>query len=542
MIKNWKYILALSASFTVSAGFAQTLQDAQRATDLERYNEAKATLRKLGASNPSEEVSYYLGDLYLKTDKADSAAIFFNQGLAKNPKSAISMVGLGKVALMKGNTADAERQFDAAIKQTKGKDANIYKLVGQAYADANVKDITKAVGYLNEANKLTKNNDAATQLILGDVYVKDPNGGGNAMTAYDRAIQIDPNNVKGYLKKGELFVRSKNYNEAQAAFEKAISLNANYAPAYRDLGEMYYFVGKYDKAVENFKKYRELAENSVDTQIKYASFLYLTEDYPGTLAEVQQVLQKDPNNPVMNRLLAYSLYQTKKSPEALQAIENYFKVTDPTKVLASDYAYYGRILADNGKTPEAMANLEKALAMDPENPDLQNDVAGAYVKAKEFPKAISIYKKRIAAKPSLVDNFKLAEAYAAAGKYSSADSLYAGIIQARPEYATAYLRRAEVAEAQDKGQTGSAKTAYEEYIKVANQDPTKAASNKAGLVKANYYLGFLAYKAKDYTTAKKYWTETKRLAPDNKDVDVALKNIDAAMNPKASARRPAAKK
>ncbi|PSR55994.1 hypothetical protein AHMF7605_22090 [Adhaeribacter arboris] len=540
MIKNWKYILAISASFITSAAFAQSVQDVQRLVEVERYKEAKATLLRLNTSNPNEEVSYNLGDLYLKEGKIDSANVIFTQALAKDDKSARSMVGLGKVALMKGNTAEAERQFEAAIKRTKGKDASIFKLIGQAYADSDVKDITKALGYINEANKNTKNNDAEAHIILGDIHLKNPNGGGEAMTAYDRAIQIDPNNAKAYLKKGQLYVRSKNYNEAQAAFEKVIALNPNYAPAYRDLGEMNYFVGKYDRAVENFKKYRSMAENSVDTQIKYASFLFLTEDYAGTLAEAQQVLQQDPNNLVMNRLLAYSLYKTNKVPEALQAMENYFKIAqaDPTKIIASDYAYYGRMLADTGKTTEATANLEKALAMDPENLDVQNEAAAAYVKAKQYDKAIAMYKTKIAAKPSLVDNFKLAEVYAAAEKFDTADSLYAGIIQARPEYATAYLRRAQIAEAKDKGQTGAAKTAYEEYIKVANQDPTKAASNKQGLFIANYYLGFQAYKAKDLATAKTYWTAAKSLDPTNKDVDVALKNIAAAQKrPTASKRK-----
>ncbi|MDQ3289756.1 MAG: tetratricopeptide repeat protein [Bacteroidota bacterium] len=539
MIKNWKYILAISASFIASASFAQSVQDVQRLVEVERYKEAKATLRRLNTSNSNDEVSYNLGDLYLKEGKIDSANAIFTQALAKDDKSARSMVGLGKVALMKGNTAEAERQFEAAIKRTKGKDANIYKLIGQAYADSDVKDITKAIGYMNEANKITKNNDAEAYIILGDIHLKNPNGGGEAMSAYDRATQIDPNNAKAYLKKGQLFVRSKNYNEAQAAFEKVIAINPNYAPAYRDLGEMNYFVGKYDRAVENFKKYRSMAENSIDTQIKYASFLFLTEDYAGTLAEAQQVLQQDPNNLVMNRLLAYSLYKTNKVPEALQAMENYFKIAqaDPTKIIASDYAYYGRMLADTGKTEEATANLEKALAMDPENLDVQNEAAGAYVKAKQYDKAIAMYKNKIKAKPSLVDNFKLADVYLAAEQYDAADSLYAGIIQARPEYATAYLRRAQVAESKDKAQTGAAKEAYEQYIKVAGQDPSKAASNKQGLFVANYYLGFQAYKAKDYATAKSYWTEAKRLDPSNKDVDTALKNIEAAQKRPTASRR-----
>src|SRR5690606_14651084 len=107
-----------------------------------------------------------------------------------------------------------------------------------------------------------------------------------------------------------------------------------------------------------------------ETKAKYASFLFLTKDYEGTLRESQEVLKSDPNNKTMNRLMAYSYLELGKPEEALQAMENYLTKVDQNNLISSDYEYYGRILARNNQPAKAVQNLEKAIAMDPNKPEL----------------------------------------------------------------------------------------------------------------------------------------------------------------------------
>ncbi|KAA5543994.1 tetratricopeptide repeat protein [Adhaeribacter rhizoryzae] len=527
MIKNWKYVLVIGASFATTTAFSQSVKDGQRATDLERYKEATRTLQSLSKSN-NEEASLYLADAYLRAGKTDSATMILNQAAGMNAKSAISMVAAGKAALLKGNMSEAESKFEDAVKAKK-KDPQIYKLIGQAYADANVKDVTKALDYLNKANELAKNKDPEIFIVMGDVQQLQPNGGGPAMTAYDRALQIDSKNAKAHFKRGQLYVRSRNFNEAQTALQAAITADANYAPAYRELAEMYYFAGKYDQALENMRKYISMSENTPDTRAKYASFLFLTKDYAGTIKEAQEVLARDPKNAVMNRVMAYSLYETEKNAEALTAMENYFKVADPAKVLASDYAYYGRMLAAGDKAAEAQANFDKALAMDATNVELMDDIASFYVKQKDYAKAISLYTKIIAAQPKNLNvyNVRLADAYFANQQFDEADSLYSIVLKANPTYAHGLFQRARIADEKDTDKSGDAKPLYEEFIKVVNQDPSKVQSYKGYLVPANYLLGFYAYKGKDYATARKYWQDVLKLDPANKEAKTGIANLDA---------------
>src|SRR5205085_2401441 len=140
----------------------------------------------------------------------------------------------------------------------------------------------------------------------------------------------------------------------------------------------------------------------------YSSFLFLTKDYANTIKEGEEVLKKEPNNTVMNRLMAYAYYETDQNDKALAAIQNYFKVVPSNKYIASDYEYYGKILSKANKNDEALENLNKALEMDSTRADLRNSIAQVYVKQNNFPKAIALYRAKMKrSKPTNTDYYYL---------------------------------------------------------------------------------------------------------------------------------------
>jgi len=543
MTNNWKYVLLMATAFPTAAAFAQTGNDAGRkAVELENYQEAKSIYKKqLNDRKQGENAHFALGDIYIRTGKLDSAAYYFNRAIAEDRKSAINYVGLGKLALIKGNKAEAEKQFKEALDYSKEKDPYVLAMLAEAYVDqekATDADLNKAVAYLEKAAG-RDDKSPMIQIMLGDAYLKLKNGG-KAMTAYDRAIQLDPKNALAYVKRGELYTSSRNYNEAEEAFKKEIAIDPNYAIAYHDLGELYYFAGQYDKALSTFQKYVDLAEPTPESRAKYASFLFLTKNYDKALQEVQQVLKSDPNNTVMNRLKAYSYLELKQPEKALQAIEDYMKKVDSSKLIADDYEYYGRILNANEKYKEAADNLQKAIEINPDNMELYQELATAYAKQGKYEKAVEVYeKKRENAEPSNADFFYMGNNYMMAGEaareagneakakeyYKKADETYANITKSNPTYANAYLWRAQAnANIDPESVEGLAKPYYEEYIKLAGQEPDK---NKEGLVQANYYLGAYYYlTAQDRENAVKHFQQVLKLDPGNQQAKTALDQIN----------------
>ncbi|WP_165370380.1 tetratricopeptide repeat protein [Hymenobacter persicinus] len=476
-------------------------------------------------------------------DMPDSAAYYFNR-IPLNQKDATTMVAAGRAALAQGKNAEAEIQFDNAVKVSKGKDAKVLTMIAQAYAESDVKDVTKALSYVDAAQKANKGkDDAALMIARGDIYLKQETGGGEAMSSYERASLANPNDALSYYRKGQLNVRSRNYNEARTAFEKALSLDPSYAPAQRDLAEMYFYAGKYDEALAGFQKYMAAAEKTPDTDAKYASFLFLTKKYPEALTEIDKVLARDPNNLTMNRLRAYSLYETGKNDEAIAAMDKFMKLAPAGKVLKEDNVYYAKMLSKSGKGGEGISLLEKAVAADPTNMDLRKDLAQAYLSSKNYPAAIAQYKMRMKdGKGDLADNVLLARAYESNKQYTQADSLYNVVITARPTYVPGYQMRARVNTYLDPTSTqGTAKPYYEKYIEVASaNDPSKY---KEGLVEANNYLGsYYLFTKKDKNAALPYYQKVLVLDPANKDAKVAVDEITGKNKPKAPVKKAPAKK
>ncbi|WP_066835121.1 tetratricopeptide repeat protein [Rufibacter ruber] len=444
--------------------------------------------------------------------------------LAAQDASAADLVKQGKAALVQNKTAEAQQLFDRALKMTKSKDNNIKIMIGQAYLDAGVKDLAPAIAVLEDAvSKDQKNADAF--VLLGDAYLNHKNiDGGKAMANYDKAIALNSKSPKAYLRKGQLYVQSRNFPAAKEALEAALAADPNYAPTYLELAELYYRANQMPKSSEYIKKYVSMAENTPETRAKYASILYLTQDYTTALPEIQSVLKSDPDNIAMNRLLAYTYLDTKQNEKALEAMNNYFAKYDESKRIPSDYEYYANILVANKKTQEAVDVITKAKQLDPKNPLYDDLLAKQYTTLKNYPKAIEAYKAKFAVTPpSNTDLFYYGYTHELNEDYKTADSVYAIITTNNPTYAYGHLWRARVNSNLDPESTeGLAKPHYEEFIKVTSGDKEKY---KKDLVTANNYLGYYYYLKKDKANATKHWQEVKALDPTNVQATDGLKAL-----------------
>jgi len=530
--KPWKPLLltAVTLGAGATAATAQDIAAAQKAIELERYNEARGMLRN--ASSP--EANYELGRLYQMRDLDDSAAIYFNKAAGSTP---FGQVAAGRAALVKGQADAAATSFDAAAKATKNKDAKVLTMIAQAYGESDIKNIDKALTYVNAAQTANKKDEPALMVARGEIYLKTDQGGGEAMTSFDRATMANPNYAQAYYKKGELNVRSRNAQEAITNLEKAIQIEPKYAPAYKELAEMYYYAQQYPKALSTFEQYRQVAERSTNTDAEYASFLYLTKKFPEALTEVNNVLAKEPNNVTMNRLKAYTLYETGDYAGASTAVENYLRTAPPEKIIADDYAYQSRILGKINKPQESLAAINKAIELAPasKKPDFEAEKTKIQLMTKDYSGALGALKEK-AKTGDLADQYRLGAAYGSAKQYTQADSVFNIINTAKPDYAPAYIARAKVNVYLDPDASkGLAKPYYEKYIELGNADPSKY---KAGLVESYDYLGAYNAHKNDKAGAKENFEKALALDPTDDFASKSLKIVNGASAP---ARKPAAK-
>ncbi|HRG90002.1 MAG TPA: tetratricopeptide repeat protein, partial [Chitinophagales bacterium] len=353
---------------------AQTLQDAQREIDNESYFKAKQILHKLWSDPAANkyDVAYYLGNVYLKSDDADSAKIFYQMAYNPDVRSALGYVANGRLSLLKKDMAGAKQNFDRALQTSKMKNANIYYEIGDAYFRPTVIDLAAAISNFELAYNLD-NKNTTNMLALGDAYLEntanDAGAGGKAMNKYEAAADVNKQLALAQIKIGRLSVRGRMYDQAVESFNKALSIDQNFPVVYKELAEAYYLTKQYDKVKPNFEKYIALSPGDNQARTTLASLYFQSKEYDKAIEESTKGLDNDPGNYIFQRIIAFSNYELKRYKEAAEVSKQFWANTGK-KLKDIDYIYSARIAAQTGDTAAARQYFDKALENDPGNCDL----------------------------------------------------------------------------------------------------------------------------------------------------------------------------
>jgi tetratricopeptide (TPR) repeat protein len=522
MKRTKKVLSGLFLAFAIHAQ-SQQLADAVKYIDNEQYTRAKSTLNSIIKANPTKGDAYYqLGLVYLQIEKIDSALVSFNKAKEVDPKFNLAFVGVGNALYQKGDKAGAKSSFDQALLLTKSKNAEVLARIAEVYVEAkDKKEVGNAITLLDKAillNKLVPD----YFVIRGDAYLLKQDGS-KAVADYHEAIRLAPKVAKAYIKEGKLYIKARNYDEALKYYNKGIEMNPEYSPAYREKGELYARARKYPLAIESYKKYMELSDNDDDTKFRYASFLFMTQDYKASKDLINQLFLKGYANKTGYRLLGYSDLELGDSISSVKNMEAFFKQqTDTSKYIPSDYVYYGKALIKTGQKESGLKNMVKGYQMDTTNADILLEIADNYNKLKDYPNAIVYYEKSAKKfKPRFNELYNLGRAYYFEKRYAEADTTFGSIIANYPKYPYGYTWKANTKAVMDPdSKLGLAKPYFEKVVDLFSPESAKY---KTDLAKAHNYLGaYYQLVAKDKTKAAENWNKLLAYEPDNKQAKDAL--------------------
>lgn len=545
--KSGRFFILFALIMLAAGVKAQDLASAIKMTQGERFDEAKAAYEKLISTQPNNGDNYfYLGENYIQSFFADTISVSlaevtgpakaaFQKGTEVDPENPLCYVGLAKVSLLNRDTA-AARYFRIAFSKlpsktnktstlTPEKQALTYAKAAEAMIQSQLKSVAKALELIQKAAELDPKNPEIF-LIWGDVFMEN-NEGSQAKAKYNIAQELNPNSPAAKLRVGKLWVRARNWNDAISSYNEAIAIDASFAPAYVELGAIYMRANQPAKAKEYFEKYLQIS-SSIGAKIKYLSVLLELKDYTTAITIAQEIKQIDPTRNDINRALAYSYFETKNYPKALESMELFFKNAVPEKIITSDYVYYGNILQKNGKDSLAVEQFKLALEKSPESYDLYTNIAEAYKGMKKNDLAVEWYNKKKALNKMVIsDYYRLGMLYyniavtsMADQDWKNADTTFAEIIKLKPDYmqGKAYIWRARCNNALDiDGSKGLANPYYQSFIQYAKVDSVK---NAKELIEAYDFFQFYYLKQKDYCSAKSYverilWTD-----PEGKYADI----------------------
>ena len=557
-----------------NGAMAQSVEDGLKDLYYGKFQTAKQNLEKAIAAKPTDDRAYYyLGIAELGLENQAGATAAFTKGLAAVPASPLLTAGLGRIDLLSGKNAEAKQKFESASTATEGRNGD----VARAIADANSEIITGDRGYaLTTMEKLLNNEGrkkrqmytatAADYIELGDAYrFLGGENGGKAISAYEKALELDPNNAEAVMKQGLVNYNARLLQQAVVDWTKATNMDANYAPAYFELYQFYITLKKDQYSPANaskyLQKYIEVSDPSDKAKNEYylAALSFLQKDYDAAISKAKALMTtaNEVYKTKLTHLTADAHLQKGDSLSAKTIMDERVKTLGEEKLELNDLkllsAVYAKLKSEDSATQaqftvKAGDYLEKYAEADTaKDAEKYRAVAESFKDMRNYAKTAYWYGKTLEFKdnPRAIEDqfFKGVYEYYAQ-QYGAADSTWADFTAKYPTQANGFYWRGMSNFAVDQqAKEGKAKEPFEKYISMIK--PEDEAKSKRNLTNAYTYLMLYHYNKDDQAAMQPFMDKLIAIDPANETVRQVKEYLEstnkAASGAGTAAKTPASK-
>jgi tetratricopeptide (TPR) repeat protein len=320
-----------------------------------------------------------------------------------------------------------------------------------------------------------------------------------AAAAFEKAIQLDPNDAAYHFNLGGAYTNLKEYEKAVAALREAVRLNPGYAPASNALGNAFSELKQHAEAAVAYREAIRLdpaeATYRLNLGVAYAA---LTEHEKAGTA-FREALRLKPDYASANNGLGNSLYALQRYSEAAVAYRGAVRLNpnNPTynSNLGDTYVYMKEY-------EKALAAFREALRLKPDYANANNGLGNAFFALKQYAEAAAAYQDAVRCDPKTVlYSFSLADAYFSLKEYEKAAAAFREALRLKPDYAAASNGLGNALYALERYTEAAA--AFQEAVRL---DPTSA------IYCAN--LGDAYMNLQEYPKAVAAFREALRLKPD----------------------------
>ncbi len=222
--------------------------------------------------------------LLARTGKPDDAIDFLNQRQASMPKSAAVTAAQAEVKSIQGNSGEAQRLAQEALKLNPDYRPAMVTLARDHYRSRRLDLALYALkgildGY-GEENPPRDKNNAEAHLIRGLIY-KEQGLRGPSIQELQKALELRPDLVEARVQLSSYFLEAGNAADAQQLLEPALRFDADNVIAHLNLGDAYRLLGRPADAKRELEWVK--ARDASNAQVHYnLGLLYLfTDNFPG---------------------------------------------------------------------------------------------------------------------------------------------------------------------------------------------------------------------------------------------------------------------
>lgn len=250
---DWKSDYTLFKSAVEHNPRASRTNYADALLQLKRPAEALATLKEEMDLTGSYNYYYYLGNTYAEKGNYQEAIKAYKAALMQNgDRYKLPHLALAKIYYKTGNDLNAIKEYLDVI--------DSYGLDHEGVINAEAKKAISALQgkFLPDIDRIKSelSSDDKNLRLLSEMAMLYQNIGmyGNAIEYYDRIIKVEPKSWIAWHNKALCFAKEHKSNDSIAAFEHSFKLNGKNVEALNQIGSIYMKTKDYTNAEIYFKK------------------------------------------------------------------------------------------------------------------------------------------------------------------------------------------------------------------------------------------------------------------------------------------------
>jgi tetratricopeptide (TPR) repeat protein len=274
-----------------------------------------------------------------------------------------------------------------------------------------------------------------------------------AQADFDKAIAISPTYKNAYNNLGLLFIAQQRYSDAIGQFNQAIRIDNRYVDAYNNRGYAEFEAGQIEQALDDFNLALQLNPDYVNAYNNRGLLRARVGDYKNAAIDFTRAMMLDPLNPKYYEHRC-DVYQAQGLIDAA--------VADDNKIgwLVEYHALSARVASDtrpvdaltmrakhflaNGDLDQALADLDRALKLDPRSAPALVARAGIHLQQQSISYARADAEASLSVEPSQEAYSILGEIYLLQKDYDRAIENFAKARRVDPKVAEAYYARSKV--------------------------------------------------------------------------------------------------
>ena len=419
-----------------------------------------------GKSAPSHLATYHysLGVLQMLDENPGEAVKEFEKALHHDPTAPDIAAELAAAYVEKGESSKAIAVCERALKVNPDH-VGLNLMLGGLYMNA--KNYPRAITHYQTVIRQDAKNVSAF-FYLGIVYGESRHYP-EAIGMFEKVLLLDSHHLMAAYYQAKIYMDMKNYEGAERMLKKTLSIGPNFESALIDLALVYEKQQKTAMAIDAFRDYLSLHPEKISVRTKLGEMYIREKRYDEAEKEFYKILRLDPENREVLLALGLLYINSGRNDQAIEALEKL------TKKYPADYRYsylqatayeekkayaqaivilikipansdlYGTaqirlamILKKEGKTREAIANLEKAVKVKREVPGLYVILSSLYEEEKDIPGAERILKEGMLLLPQNVDlYYSLGVLYEKTNRFEESIHQMRTLLKIDPDHADA---------------------------------------------------------------------------------------------------------